>query len=134
MLATLITRNDIYSIFSSEVKLNGNRSASFDLTKRKKLKGGKEGREWGRNERKGENYSHIRISNNKDGKVVCKQHGIFWRVFVFLTDAEVDEYSTLGTQHLKCEEGTHYLILLSYKVRFYIGKHILPTLKFTTKY
>lgn len=52
MLATLNTRNDIYSIFPSEVKLNGNRSASFDLTKRKKMKGGKEGREGGRNERK----------------------------------------------------------------------------------
>lgn len=35
MLATLTIRNDIYSVFPSEVKLNGNRSASFDLTKRK---------------------------------------------------------------------------------------------------
>lgn len=39
MLATLTINNDIYQCFSSEVKLNGNRSASFYKEKEAKNEG-----------------------------------------------------------------------------------------------
>lgn len=60
MLATLTIRNDIYSVFPSEVKLNGNRSASFDLTKRKKQRR-REGREGGRKKKGREEGNELKM-------------------------------------------------------------------------